>query len=99
MLDAQVIEDPADDRIDKVFHCLRVRVERGHAGQNRRSRCGKPREVVKVNGRQGRLSRSQDQLPPLLQEDIGAAGEEIVGHPGGDPAEVPMLQGTMAIPS
>src|SRR5262245_21239445 len=71
VLDAEMVADAAHDEIDQILDRSRGMVEAGHRGEDRRSRFGQSLHVGQLDARQRRFAGDENQLPPLLEMDVG----------------------------
>src|SRR5437016_418923 len=70
VLDSEVIENPRDDEIHRVFYFLRTIVKAGGGRHYYCSRTREPKHVAEMNRAQRSLPRDQDEFPALLERHV-----------------------------
>jgi hypothetical protein len=84
MLEAQMIQDPGQDRIHEVLDGRRLMIEGGAGGNDHRAIVRKDLLVLQVQGAHGRFPWDDDELAPLLQAHVRGPRQQAVPDAVGD---------------
>jgi hypothetical protein len=81
---ADVGENAVDEVARHLSGALRVVVEGGHDGEDRRSGIGGKLHVSQMNAVERGFADAKDEAATLLEADVGGALDEVRGHAVGD---------------
>src|SRR5688500_4294652 len=87
VLDVEEIEHAPHRVVHQVVDGLGAAVERRHRREDDPAHLGDGLHVADVREVERRLARDEHQPPPLLQDDVGGAADQIVGEPVGHRGE------------
>ena len=97
--DSQLVAYPRDDKIDQIADEFHAVIESGRGRQDHGAGLGGGGHVAKLDQRQRRLPRHEDQPSPLLQVDFGGAVDQVEAAPLAIALSVPPVQGQTTMPS